>query len=394
VRLVSPFDPFSAETLADPGAGWSALLRDDPVPFVSHFDPPFYTLTRHADVSAALRDVETWSSSFGQGPRFTQQGGLLSDPPEHTRFRRIVQRAFTPGRVEKLRPHIQEIANELLDAADDERLELHDDYAFPLPVIVISQMLGVPAEDRHDFKRWSDRAVEALGMEDPTPLLGELRGLASYLLRAVRSHRDEPRGGDLIDQLLATPEDGAALSDDQVVGVVSQLLVGGNETTTSLITNALWRLLEDRERWEALRAEPSLLPAALEESLRFDPPVLGLFRTTTCEVEVRGRTIPSGAKVMLSYAAANRDPEVFSEPDRFRLDRSPDEAKQHLSFGQGVHFCLGAALARLEAQVAVQTLLDRRPLLTLENEGTRIAPFFLWGRRRLPLRGPPRDAAG
>jgi cytochrome P450 len=385
---MSEFDPFSEQMLADPGRTWARLLREDPVPRTDRFDPPFWAITRHADVSGALRDVETFSSEFGQGPRFTVQGGLLSDPPEHTRFRRIVQRAFRPAQIEKLRPRIEEIANALLDGLSGDAMELHDDYACPLPVIVIAELLGVAPEDRLDFKRWSDVAVEALGMEDPGLLVEDLRALTRHLAGAVAEHRASPRHGDVIDRLIAAAADGPGLEDNQIVGVLFQLLVGGNETTTSLITNAVWRLLEDPARWEAVCSNPELVPAALEESLRFDPPVLGLFRTTTREVEVSGVTLPEGAKVMLCYAAANRDPEVFDRPDEFRLDRPSEESKQHLAFGQGIHFCLGAALARLEAEVSLHTLLERRPSLSLESPGARIAPFFLWGRRRLPLRGP------
>lgn len=383
---MSRYDPLGTQTLADPGSCWSALLRDEPVHHYAAFDPPFYTLSRHADVTAALRDVETFSSHYGQGPRLTVAGGLLSDPPEHTRFRRIVQGAFKPTRIEALRPRAAQIAKELLGAVTGDSLELHDDFACPLPVILISEMLGVPAADRLRFKRWSDVMVEAMGLEDPSPLAAEMEALGRYLASAVASHRAEPRGGDVIDALVGAAEVGEGLSDAQLVGVVSQLLVGGNETTTSLITNLVWRLLEEPSRWAALRAKPALLPAAIEESLRFDPPVLGLFRTTTRDVTLHGVTIPRGAKVMLHYAAANRDPAVFSEPDRFRLDRPRSEASEHLAFGLGVHFCLGAALARLETETGLEALLERFPRLALRGSGERIKPFFLWGRRRLPLR--------
>ena len=383
---MNSYDPLSAETLADPGACWTPLLRDEPVHYYAGFDPPFYTLSRHADVKAALLDIETFSSEFGQGPRFTQPGGMLSDPPEHTRFRRIVQRAFKPTQIAALRPRAEAIARELLDAVHGEALELHDEFAFPLPVILISQMLGVPPSEREQFKRWSDVSVAAMGMSDPTPLAAELAELGKYLFRAVSEHREKPRGGDLIDQLVAAAEADDGLSNAQLVGVVSQLLGGGNETTTSLITNLVWRLLEEPARWAALRANPELVPDAIEESLRYDPPVLGLFRSTTRDVSLHGVTIPRGAKVMLHYAAANRDPAMFSEPDRFRLDRPRAEASEHLAFGLGVHFCLGAALARLEAETALRALLERFRELSLAGSGERIAPFFLWGRRRLPLR--------
>jgi cytochrome P450 len=379
-------DPFSPATLADPGAQWAHLLRDAPVHRTERFDPPFYTLSRHADVKAALLDIATFSSEWGQGPRFTPPSGLLSDPPEHTRFRRIVQRAFKPTQIEALRPRAEQIARELLGAVKGDQLELHDDFACPLPVILIAQLLGVPPGERAQFKRWSDSSVEAMGMPDPTPLAADLEALRSYLFRAVADHRARPRGGDLIDELVLAAEVDAGLSNAQLVGVVSQLLVGGNETTTSLITNAVWRLLEEPARWAALRADPALVPVAIEESLRFDPPVLGLYRSTTRDVTLHGVTIPRGAKVMLCYAAANRDPSVFVEPDRFRLDRPRSEASEHLAFGLGVHFCLGSALARLEAETALRALLERFPRLTLLGSGERIAPFFLWGRRRLPLR--------
>lgn len=383
---MSAYDPLAPETLADPGAQWTPLLRDEPVHRYEKFEPPFYTLSRHADVKAALLDVETFSSEWGQGPRFTPPGGLLSDPPEHTRFRRIVQRAFKPTRIEALRPRAEAIARELLGAVCGDTLELHDELACPLPVILIAEMLGVPPADRERFKRWSDASVAAMGMPDPSPLAAELGALHRYLLAAVADHRAQPRGGDLIDALVEAGEGGESLSDAQLTGVVSQLLVGGNETTTSLITNAVWRLLEQPARWAALRADPALVPAALEESLRFDPPVLGLFRNTTRDVALHGATIPRGAKVMLLYAAANRDPRVFAEPDEFRLDRPRSEASEHLSFGLGIHFCLGSALARLEAETALRALLERFPRLSLASAGERIAPFFLWGRRRLPLR--------
>ena len=270
---------------------------------------------------------------------------------------------------------------------EGDRLELHEEYACPLPVTVIAEMLGVPAADHVRFKVWSDVMVEAMGMEDPTPLAEPMAELGAYLAAAIAAHRRAPSGNDdLIDRLVAAAAEDDAIPAQAIPGVVSQLLVGGNETTTSLITNCVWRLLEEPSRWRAVCEDRTLLPIALEESLRFDPPVLALYRTTTREVALHGTTIPKGAKVMLSYAGANRDPAFFADPDAFRLDRSPEELRQHLSFGLGIHFCLGHALARLEAGVALQALVERFPTLSLVDPGERITPFFLWGRRRLPLR--------
>ena len=191
-----------------------------------------------------------------------------------------------------------------------------------------------------------------------------------------------PGRGDLIDRLVQAEQDGRRLADEEILSVVNQLLVGGNETTTSLIANAVWRLLERPELWRRLVAEPGLVDEAVEESLRFDPPVLGLYRSTTRELELRGVRIPKGAKVMLHYAAANRDPRVWDAPNAFSLDRPP---QRHLAFGLGVHFCLGAQLARLEATVALRALVAHCPDLRLVSAGQRIAPFFLWGRRHLPV---------
>jgi cytochrome P450 len=309
----------------------------------------------------------------------------VCDPPLHSLHRGLVQQAFTPGAIRAMTPRVEALTAELLDAVNGrETFDIHDDIAFPLPVVIISQMLGVPGEDIERFKQWSDASVEAMGAEDPTPWMGELEALQRYLLDQIRARRAMAAPpDDLISRMVGAKSDGQGLSDEAILGLVSQLLVGGNETTTSLITNVVWRLLEERSLWERVVADPSLAERAVEESLRFDPPVLALFRTTTRETEVRGVAIPKGAKVMLHYAAGNRDPEAFEDPDRFRLDRPP---RRHLSFAIGVHVCIGAEMARLEARTALRALVTRFADLSLIDRGERIKPFFLWGRRRLPVR--------
>ncbi len=383
MRVEPPYDPLSAAVLHDPGFGY-AQLRDCPVHYNHKFDPPFYTLSRYADVENALRDIATFSSEFGQGPRFTSPAGMLSDPPQHTFYRGLVQQAFTPKAVSALAPRIAMLAKDLLAArVDTSRWDLHDAFAFPLPVTVIAEMLGVPRADLDVFKRWSDASVAAMGASDPSPYQTELAEMGRYLLRQIAQRRE--RGThDLISRLVAAQQDGVGLTDIEILGVVTQLLVGGNETTTSLITNVVWRLLEDPERWQRLCADTDLIERALEESLRFDPPVLGLFRNTTRDVVLHGVTIPRGSKVMLHYGAANRDARVFDAPDEFRLERP---VHRHLAFGLGVHFCLGAQLARLEASCALRSLIATAPALQLLDDGDRIAPFFLWGRRHLPVSG-------
>lgn len=382
------WNPFDPDVLADPANGYKHLGARCPVHHFANFDPPFYTLSRFADVEAALRDIETFSSEFGQGPRFTPPVGMLCDPPQHTFYRSLVQRAFTPKMIEALRPRVTALSHELIDAFPAHAgFDLHDAFAFPLPVVIIAELLGVPTADLDRFKHWSDIQVTAMGAADARPYADDQAAFFGYLQQHLRTRRHQLREGaaateDLLG-LLAAARDGAGelLPEEQLLSVLSQLLVGGNETTTSLITNCVWRLLQFG-LWSDLVAHPELVDAAVEESLRFDPPVLSLYRNTTCDVAIQGVRIPRGAKVCLHYAAANRDPDEFPNPDQFELHRP---RQRHLAFGLGVHFCLGASMARMEAQIALTSLLQRVPRLALRGDGERIAPFFLWGRRRLPV---------
>lgn len=379
------YSPLGAESLRDHAAGYEQLRAAGPVYLFEGYEPAFHILSGFDDIEMALRDIGVFSSHQGQGPRHTPPSGMVCDPPLHTLHRGLVQQAFTPGAIRAMAPRIEALTNALLDAVEARAtFDVHDDLAFPLPVVIISQMLGVPSDDIERFKVWSDASVEAMGAEDPTPWMGELAALQAYLLDQIRSRRTVAAPpDDLITRMVTAESDGVRLDDEAILGLVSQLLVGGNETTTSLITNVVWRLLEDRSLWERVVADPSLVERAIEESLRFDPPVLALFRTTTRATQVRGAAIPMGAKVMLNYAAGNRDPAAFEDPDRFSLDRPP---RRHLSFALGVHVCIGAEMARLEARTALRALITRFPDLRLINRGERIKPFFLWGRRRLPVR--------
>ena len=341
-------------------------------------------------MSNALRDIETFSSHYGQGPRFTEPAGMLCDPPQHTFYRKLVQSWFTPIAVEGLRQPVTDLTNELVDRIleGDGTFDAHDDFAFPLPVTIIAQLLGVPDSDLDQFKHWSDIQVAAMGAEDPTQYLDEQQALLEYMHAHLVERRQEIETGvDHANDLLtvvagAKGEQGEFTLESDALSVLNQLLVGGNETTTSLITNMLWRLLENPEQWQLLLQDRSLIGSAIEESLRFDPPVLGLYRNTTKDVSLHGETIPADTKVYINYAAANRDAAVFPNPDEFDITRNPG---RHMSFGLGVHFCLGATTARLEAEVALQVLLERLPELRLVNAGERIGPFFLWGRKTLPL---------
>ena len=409
VRSVGQVDynPFGSEVLADPFPAYTALRSECPVHRFDEFDPPFVTVSRHADVTAMLRDWHTWSSHYGQSPRFSVAGCLFSDPPDHTMYRRLVQQGFTPRVVERMEDDIVRLADELIDAMlarPERRADLHDDLACPLPVLVIADVLGVPTDQIAQFKEWSDRQVEAMGSEDPEAAVDNRAQIDAFFLDQLDDRRaalaaagltaedwSEHVLGDVISDdvmsgLLVASADGRRLTDPELLNILQQLLVGGNETTTSLITNLFWRILERPELYRQLRDRPGLDAVAVEESLRFDAPVLGLYRTNTRELELYGVTIAETTKAMATYGAANRDPEVFDDPETFRLDRDLDHLRRtHLAFGLGRHFCPGAHLSRLEARIMLRRVLDRVPDMRLDGPTTRIPTFLLWGRRTLPI---------
>ena len=399
----SGYDPFSKDVLRDPWPAYAALRKHCPVHFHPDFDPPFYTLSRHVDVRAALADAELFSIRYGQSPQYQRPAGLVNDPPEHTPFRQLFNRALTPRMVSRLSDRVRTLGMELLDAMQPAgRADFQYAYASPLPTSIIAELLGVPAQDHRRFRRMSDDLTATYNEPDPAVSAPPRHAFDAYFQRTIDRHRQslaeagidrpgpEAAGSVLPDDLLSRfvvgEVDGHRLTDRDLHTMLLLLLLGGNETSTALITNLLWRLLERRERWEAVRADPSLVEVAVEESLRHDSPVLGLFRTPTRDQRLHGVTIPAKAKVMLLFASANRDAEVFDDPEAFRLDRDPEEIRRHLmSFGFGAHYCPGAALARLEARITLELLLERLPDLRLDGEPTRIVPFNLWGRARLPL---------
>jgi cytochrome P450 len=397
------YDPLSPEVLANPWPAYAALREHCPVHHYADFEPPFYTLSRYADVREALGNAEAFSIRYGQSPQYTRPAGLVNDPPEHTPFRQMFNRAFTPRVIARLGERVRGLANELLDAlVPAGRADFQPAYASPLPTTLIAELLGIPARDHRLFRSMSDDLTATYNEPDPA-VSGPPRKAFDRYFQAVLDQRRAALAQHGVDE--AGPEHlGSVIPDDLisrfVVGRIGDrpaedrelhymlllLLLGGNETSTALLTNLLWRLLEAPERWEAVKANPELIDAAVEESLRFDSPVLGLFRTPSRDLRLYGVTLPAKAKVMLLFASANRDPEVFDRPDEFRLDRDPEEIRRKLlTFGFGAHYCPGAALARLEARVTLELLLERMPDLRLAGEPTRIVPFNLWGRASLPL---------
>jgi cytochrome P450 len=376
-------DLLSAEELRDPSITAAKLLGQERAYFYEKFDPPFFILSRYEDVNNALLDAETFVEGFGNGPNFQPAQGILSDAPHHTFTRGLVQRDFLVKQINDLQPRLEEIVGELLDSVEQKTTwDLHDELSFPLPVIIICEILGIPTDDINKFKRWADASVANMCTADPTEYADELAEMGAYILEQIHLKRKAGNSNDLLSVMALAKEDGEYLSDEELVAFAGQIFVAGNETTTSLISNLAWRLLTIGDLWgEFCRGEIEV-DDAINESLRFDPPLLGLFKTTSRDVEIGSVTIPSNTKVMMHYGAANRDPQAFPEPNTFKLNRS---GKKMLSFSVGLHVCIGRELAKLEARVTLTALRQRYPNLQLVNEGERVGPFLFWGRAKLPV---------
>lgn len=403
VRAINPimgkFNPFLPEYRVDPYPFYARLRREAPV----YFSPVLrgYILTRHTDVTTLLEDkrfgAERQHSTLFQrlkpfqnlAPEFTAtllSTLLMVDPPRHTRLRRLVNKAFTPRMVARLQPRIEALVAELLDVpARRGTMDVVEDLAYPLPVIVIAEMLGIDAKDRDLFKRWSDALVGFLDPQagpGPRKIRQAIDELRAYVGRVAEARRAEPRD-DLLSALVAAEDAGDRLTTDELYGTVALLLAAGNLTTTHLIGNGLVALLAHPRELERLRDEPAVAPRAVEELLRYDSPVQSTGRIVLEDFTFRGKRFRKGQNVIMSLGAANRDPEVFAEPDRLDLGR---DGVPHLSFSHGPHFCLGAQLARLEAAVALPQLLRRFPRIRL-GDGLRWGRYlFLRGPSELPVR--------
>ena len=355
-------------------------------------NPGMWLVFGYEDCLAILKDSKAWSSEFQRPQNMMEPppppSMLGSDPPRHARLRGLVSQAFTPRMVDALEPRIREIADELLTAKlPMGSMDLVHDLADPLPVIVIAEILGIPSVDRAKFKVWSDKVVALLGAgaaggdgELPEATFNEMR---DYFSAMVDERRANPKR-DLISGLVAAEIDGEKLNFDELLQMLILLLVAGNETTTNLIGNAVLEFIAHPAELARLRADMSLLPAAIEEVLRFNSPVQATVRRATRDVQFGDKTIEQGQQAVVWVASANRDASVFPEPETFDITRTPN---RHLAFGQGIHFCLGAPLARLEAKVALEEFLLRTSHFERTDDALlpRVPTFIMHGVRSLPL---------
>jgi hypothetical protein len=377
----APLIDWSAQAfLAAPYPAYAALRAADPV----HFDAVrgSWMLTRYRDVETVLRDDTRFSAEQAFAPSM-----LVTDPPAHTRLRALVSKAFTARTVRGLVPRIHEIVGGLLDAAAGRgAIDAIADFAYPLPITVIAEMLGVEPEERDFFRDASRKIAVALGpIGDPQIARAAIEGrnqLLTYFDGVIAKRRSEPRD-DLVTAMLRAEDRGDLLSHTELLAMLLLLLVGGHETTVNLIGNGLLALLRHPDQLERLRIDDGIARTAIEELLRYDAPVQYSGRIARTDLELGGKHVRAGAGVRMILAAANRDPEIFDRPDALDLGREPCP---HLSFGAGIHFCLGAELARLEGAIALKTLVQRFPSLRLATQDLRwrSAPV-LRGLEALPI---------
>jgi cytochrome P450 len=356
----SPFDP---EVIADPYPVYRQLR--DHVPVYWSPQASTWVLSRYDDVAAALIDPATYSSASGIFP--TPPGVdmtqlflpmlIMSDPPRHTQLRHLVSKAFTPRRIAGVEARIQTLVNNLLDQVSGAGTwDFVSGFAGPLPAIVIADMLGVPREDRDRFRTWSTTLIQSNPIRGEFgPGLDAAAALYEYFSTFLGERRAHPRD-DLMTALVQAEVDGEHLSEEELLGFCLLLLLAGHETTTNLLSNSAVVLAQHPESRRQLADNPALVPAAVEELLRYDSPVQGLGRTLTRQVDLHGQPMKAGDTVLLLFGSANRDDHAFPDADRFDINRRPE---RQVAFGRGIHFCLGASLARLEARIALQALLAR-----------------------------------
>ena len=378
----------------EPSVGHHQMLQHCPVHHEVTHDPPFFVVSRHADVMAMLTQPDLWNSRDGSGV-FYQPGGVLgsADGETHRRQRKVLQDGFRPTAIDSLAPRVDRIGIELWDdafGADRGEGDFVRLFAFPFPAIVIAELLGVPVERRDQFGQWSDDIVNGLGGGDLALVEVANAGIFALVDELVEHRKALADAGETVPDdlitVLTSAELAGTLSHGEVRRLCQQLLVAGHETTASLIGLMLYRLIQRPQLADRLRAQPHLIPQAVEEFLRYDSPVQGLFRTNAGECPLGTATVPERTTVLALFAAANRDPEVWDDPDDIDLDRMAPGSRPHIAFGWGVHHCIGAPLARREAQLALQLMIERFASVELVGDVAVNQPFILRGLTTMPIR--------
>ncbi len=374
------------EFMDDPYPTLRQLREEDPVHWSDSMGS--WVLTRYDDIVTTFKEFSHFSNEGRMGKvveylsperraefrifeeHYLPKSLIHSDPPDHTRFRSLVSKAFTPRVVESMRPRIQEIVDELLDALQASgRMDVIRDLAIPVPVTVISEIFGVPRSQVNQFKQWADEILAFQGVNKPAPEVirksqKALIEIRPYLVELIHEKRRNP-AKDLVSELAAVESDGDRLTEPELVNSCITLLVAGHETTTSLLGNGLYTLLRHPDQLQLLKDDPALMPTAIEEMLRYESPIARQPRLMKQDAEMGGKKIRASETVFQMLNAANRDPAVFDDPDLFDIRRKDN---RHLAFGMGIHFCVGAPLARTEGSIVFSTLLKRMPRLHLTDE--------------------------
>jgi cytochrome P450 len=388
------FNPFAPEVKRNPYPYFAHLRDHSPVYWVESLKS--WAVSRYDDVASIAKNTQLFSSApiipailGDQNPVPEVNWMISADPPAHTALRKLVNKAFTPRMVAALEPRINEIVAQLLDQIAEKggEFDLVHDFSTPLPLMVIAQMLGIEPERYREFKQWSDDMIRATGGEEVSPaererLRGSMDEMRSYFEQAIAERRRNSRE-DLIGALVRAEEDHHQLTAREVLAMCLLLLLGGNETTTNLIGSTVLTLLSHPAELAKVRADLTLVPQMIEEMLRYEAPAQALLRQATADTKIAGSTIPAGSGVMILYGSANRDERQFPNPDVFDVTRNPQE---HLAFGFGIHYCIGAPLARLEARIAMDAFLRRFPKVSLRDQRREwIDSFVVRGPKSLPL---------
>jgi cytochrome P450 len=389
------FNPFAPAVQQNPYPYFAHLRKHSPVYWVEPLQS--WAVSRYEDVAYVAKNTQIFSSApiipaiLGDQNPVPEVSWLISaDPPEHTHLRKLVSKAFTPRMVGALEPRIKEIVAQLLDRIEEQagEFDLVQDFSTPVPLMVIAEMLGVEPDRYREFKQWSDDMIRATGGAEVSPaererLRGSMDDLRRYFEQTIEERRRSSGGEDLISALVRAEEEREALTAREVLAMCLLLLLGGNETTTNLIGNTVMTLLSHPDELAKVRGDLAIVPQMIEEMLRYEAPAQALLRVATTDTEIAGKAIRAGSGIMILYGSANRDERRFPNPDTFDVMRNP---RDHLAFGFGIHHCIGAPLARLEARIAMDGFLRRFPRVQLSNQPREwIDSFVMRGPKSLLL---------